>query len=76
MVEYQSTPDFYNEYIFHHGILGQKWGKQNGPPYPLGSDISTGSRLKKGADGKGSVKKKTYKNLPDNLSELNLIKLR
>ena len=21
----------------HHGILGQKWGKRNGPPYPLGS---------------------------------------
>ncbi len=20
----------------HHGILGQKWGKKNGPPYPLG----------------------------------------
>lgn len=19
----------------HHGILGQKWGKKNGPPYPL-----------------------------------------
>lgn len=23
-------------YISHHGILGQKWGKKNGPPYPLG----------------------------------------
>lgn len=22
--------------ISHHGILGQKWGKRNGPPYPLG----------------------------------------
>lgn len=20
----------------HHGILGQRWGKRNGPPYPLG----------------------------------------
>lgn len=28
-------------YIKHHGILGQKWGKQNGPPYPLkGGDYS------------------------------------
>jgi hypothetical protein len=22
----------------HHGIIGQKWGKKNGPPYPLNSD--------------------------------------
>ena len=24
--------------IKHHGILGQRWGKKNGPPYPLGAD--------------------------------------
>lgn len=24
-------------YISHHGIEGQKWGVQNGPPYPLDS---------------------------------------
>lgn len=22
-------------YLMHHGRLGQKWGKKNGPPYPL-----------------------------------------
>lgn len=22
-------------YLVHHGILGQKWGTKNGPPYPL-----------------------------------------
>lgn len=25
-----------DEFLSHHGILGQKWGKLNGPPYPLG----------------------------------------
>lgn len=28
---------FYSEpkELYHHGIKGQKWGKRNGPPYPL-----------------------------------------
>lgn len=31
----------------HHGILGQKWGKRNGPPYPLGGgDYSQSERRK------------------------------
>lgn len=30
----------------HHGIIGMKWGKKNGPPYPLAPDISTGKRIK------------------------------
>ena len=25
-------------YLMHHGIQGQKWGVENGPPYPLGRD--------------------------------------
>lgn len=24
--------------LSHHGIVGQKWGKKNGPPYPLGTE--------------------------------------
>lgn len=30
--------DYYTKDISHHGILGQKWGKKNGPPYPLDSE--------------------------------------
>lgn len=30
-----------NELLYHHGILNQKWGVRNGPPYPLfGGDYS------------------------------------
>lgn len=25
----------YNDYLMHHGIKGMKWGKTQGPPYPL-----------------------------------------
>ena len=31
--------------ILHHGIEGQKWGVQNGPPYPL--DRQTNGTKKK-----------------------------
>ena len=55
MITYTATPDYYNEYISHHGIIGQSWGHRNGPPYPLDSSKSTGNRLK----SKGSVSKKT-----------------
>ena len=34
--------------LYHHGIKGQQWGVQNGPPYPLGSDIT--KRIKAKAD--------------------------
>ena len=37
-------------YLIHHGILGQQWGKRNGPPYPLG-----------GGDYSVSEKREIYK---------------
>lgn len=32
--------------IYHHGILGQKWGVRNGPPYPLSGGSYTESEKK------------------------------
>lgn len=36
------------EEIRHHGILGQKWGQRNGPPYPLGASDHSASERKAG----------------------------
>lgn len=38
----------YNGYLQHHGIPGQKWGVQNGPPYPL--DAKDKSKAEKKAE--------------------------
>lgn len=27
--------NIYQRELYHHGILNQKWGRRNGPPYPL-----------------------------------------
>ena len=31
----------YSEYLAHHGIEGMRWGKRNGPPYPLNASQMT-----------------------------------
>ena len=35
-----------NNYLEHHGILNQKWGKRNGPPYPLDRDAHSAAEKK------------------------------
>lgn len=45
--------------LTHHGILGQKWGKRNGPPYPLGVNQHSASERKSG--WRKSLNKKNFK---------------
>lgn len=41
MMKYTIKRDASSSVLKHHGIRGQKWGVQNGPPYPLkGGDYS------------------------------------
>ena len=55
-------------YLAHHGILGQKWGKKNGPPYPLGAGDHSAAEKKAGwrkslAEGAGKAARLTGKGL-------------
>ena len=38
----------YENELYHHGIFGQKWGKKNGPPYPLKPSKHSASEKKAG----------------------------
>lgn len=54
-----------NAELYHHGILGQKWGVTNGPPYPLDSNVSTGKRLRDAFSRKGESDEAKAKRLEE-----------
>ena len=64
--------NYYNPYVhselelYHHGVAGQRWGKKNGPPYPLAASAHSASEKKAGwrksldsGGGKGRSKRST-----------------
>lgn len=53
-------------YLIHHGIKGQQWGVQNGPPYPLDSKVKAEAyrtREKEKVEKKYSVSKSSKKKI-------------
>lgn len=47
----------WREELYHHGILGMKWGVRNGPPYPLDTSQYSGKEKKLAEYANKEVKK-------------------
>lgn len=50
-----------NNFLEHHGISGQKWGKQHGPPYPLDRNAAKQAKLKEKAKARQAREKEKTK---------------
>lgn len=62
-------PIIINGELYHHGITGQKWGKRNGPPYPL--DKKTSNKVKHEGQKKKYLKEREdYKKIASGKKKL------
>lgn len=61
------SADRVTDHLEHHGIIGQRWGRRNGPPYPLNATgkekFKEGLKMAKASVSKGAaaVAKKTVR---------------
>lgn len=63
-----------SNYLMHHGIKGQKWGVENGPPYPLNPSKDYSVAEKKANKIVSKVKKRIDKGNSWDQSYTNLMK--
>lgn len=66
------TSDDLDDYLEHHGILGQKWGKLNGPPYPLGIEDHSSAQKEAAAKAGVTVGKSSGKGSVENIKNLKI----